>query len=135
MLEAVAGPAPNRERVARDQTALGRWRLLAGQEESLRTHADAEAATEISFYLVVPFVASPGATRAVVETVKRCVGRSRGRACSPRAAVRRVGVRLRAWRAGIEWSLNVRCEPRVVAALDAALSAIHPERAVGAPVR
>ena len=39
-----------------ESLALSRWRLYAGMEQSLRLHADEQAAVETSFYVVCPHV-------------------------------------------------------------------------------
>ena len=58
-VEACAGPPPSGDRGARDRLALSRWRLHAALEESLRLHADSQAAVEVNHYLVVPFASAP----------------------------------------------------------------------------
>jgi adenylylsulfate kinase-like enzyme len=55
-VEVCAGPAPSDEVPARDALSLSRWRLHAALEESLRQHADSQAAVEVNQYVVVPFL-------------------------------------------------------------------------------
>jgi hypothetical protein len=60
-IEACAGLPPSRESAACDPLSSSRWRLYAALEESLRLHADSQAAGEVSHYVVVPFY--PASTR------------------------------------------------------------------------
>jgi hypothetical protein len=69
-VEACAGPAPT-ERGARDPLALSRWRLHAALEESLRLHADSQAAVEINHYVVVPFLPRQPVARAALAYWRR----------------------------------------------------------------
>jgi hypothetical protein len=70
-VEACAGPPPSREKGARDALALSRWRLHAALEESLRLHADSQAAVEVSHYLVVPFLPRQQVARAALAYWRR----------------------------------------------------------------
>ena len=70
-VEASAGPAPTRDHPARDPMALARWRLYAAMEESLRLHADEQAATEVSAYVVVPFLPRQSVARAALAWARR----------------------------------------------------------------
>ena len=70
-VEACAGPAPTREQGARDPLALSRWRLHAALEESLRLHADSQAAVEVNHYLVVPFLPRQHVARAALAYWRR----------------------------------------------------------------
>jgi hypothetical protein len=70
-VEACAGPPPNREIPARDPLSLSRWRLYAALEESLRFHADSQAAVEVNHYLVVPFLPRQHAARAALGYWRR----------------------------------------------------------------
>ncbi|MGN6167991.1 MAG: hypothetical protein ACTHQQ_07435, partial [Solirubrobacteraceae bacterium] len=70
-VEACAGVFPTRETPARDPLALSRWRLYAALEESLRLHADAQAAVEINHYLVVPFLPRQHAARGALSYWRR----------------------------------------------------------------
>ena len=70
-VQACAGPAPARETAARDPLALSRWRLYAALEESLRLHADSQAAVEVSHYLVVPFLPRQHVARAALACWRR----------------------------------------------------------------
>jgi len=70
-VQASAGRAPAGDRPARDPLALARWRLYAAMEESLRLHADDQAATEISAYVVVPFLPRQSVARAALAWAQR----------------------------------------------------------------
>jgi hypothetical protein len=70
-VEASAGPAPTRDHPARDPLALARWRLYAAMEESLRLHADEQAATEVSAYVVVPFLPRQSVAHAALAWARR----------------------------------------------------------------
>ena len=70
-VEACAGPAPTRDHGARDPLALSRWRLHAAPEESLRLHADNQAAVEVNHYLVVPFLPRQHVARAAFAYWRR----------------------------------------------------------------
>src|SRR3954452_15970522 len=72
-VEACAGPAPTSERAARDATALSRWRLEGAMEDSLRRHADDQAAVEFDAYVIVPHVPRQGDARAVLAGLGRGV--------------------------------------------------------------
>ena len=68
-VQASAGPVPTA--ADGDRLALARWRLYAGMEESLRLHADAQAAVQVSSYLVVPLVPRQSVARAALAWAKR----------------------------------------------------------------
>ncbi len=70
-VQACAGPPPTREIGARDALALSRWRLHAALEESLRLHADSQAAVEVNHYLVVPFLPRQHVARAALAYWRR----------------------------------------------------------------
>jgi TraG P-loop domain len=70
-VKACAGPPPSRETRARDPLALSRWRLHAALEESLRLHADSQAAVEVNHYLVVPFLPRQHVARAALAYWRR----------------------------------------------------------------
>ena len=70
-VEACAGPPPRGDRGARDRLALSRWRLHAALEESLRLHADSQAAVEVNHYLVVPFLPRQHIARAALAYWRR----------------------------------------------------------------
>jgi hypothetical protein len=70
-VQACAGPAPSRESGARDALALSRWRLYAAVEESLRLHADGQAAVEVNHYLVVPFLPRQHVARVALACWRR----------------------------------------------------------------
>ena len=70
VLGARCRPALGRRRAAsaaaRDPLALSRWRLHAALEESLRLHADSQAAVEVNHYVVVPFLPRQHVARAAL---------------------------------------------------------------------
>ena len=70
-VQASAGPAPGSEQPARDPMALAQWRLYAALEESLRLHADEQAAVQVSAYVVVPYLPRQTAARAALAWVRR----------------------------------------------------------------
>jgi len=70
-VEACAGPPPTIETAARDPLALSRWRLYAALEESLRLHADSQAAVEVNHYVVVPFLPRQHVARAALAYARR----------------------------------------------------------------
>ena len=70
-VEASAGPAPGREQVDRDHPGLAQWRLHAAMEESLRLHADANAAVQVRCYVVAPILPRQNAARAALAWAKR----------------------------------------------------------------
>jgi hypothetical protein len=70
-VEASAGPVPAREQSQASPMALAQWRLYAAMEESLRLHADEQAATEVSAYVVVPFMPRQTVARAALAWVLR----------------------------------------------------------------
>jgi adenylylsulfate kinase-like enzyme len=69
-VESCAGPPPNRD-TFREDLVLSRWRLFAALEESLRLHADGQAAVEVSHYVVVPFLPRQHVTRAALAYWRR----------------------------------------------------------------
>jgi len=70
-VQASAGPVPTREQSGARPLALAQWRLYAAMEESLRLHADEQAATEVSAYVVVPFMPRQTVARAALAWVRR----------------------------------------------------------------
>jgi hypothetical protein len=66
-VEAWSGLPPDVGRPAEDELALSRWRLYAAMEESLRLHADHEAAMQLRAYVVVPYVPGRPASAALRE--------------------------------------------------------------------
>jgi hypothetical protein len=70
-VQASAGPPPTHDAPARDLLALARWRLYAALEESLRLHADNQAAVEVNHYLVVPFLPRQHLARAALAYWRR----------------------------------------------------------------
>jgi type IV secretory system conjugative DNA transfer VirD4/TraG family protein len=65
-----AGAVPSAARPARDDLALSRWRLYAAMEESLRLHADHQAAMQLSAYVVIPYVPGRYSARALMQLVR-----------------------------------------------------------------
>lgn len=65
-----AGPMPEATRPARDELALSRWRLYAAMEESLRMHADQQAAMQLSAYVVIPYAPGRYSARALMQLVR-----------------------------------------------------------------
>jgi hypothetical protein len=65
-----AGPAPTAEQNGHDALAVDRWRLYAAMEQSLRLHADAQAAVRTSAYLIVPYVPVQRGARALGAGLK-----------------------------------------------------------------
>jgi hypothetical protein len=70
-VEACAGPPPHGDRGARNRLAMSRWRLHAALEESLRLHADSQAAVEVNHYLVVPVLPRQHIARAALAYWRR----------------------------------------------------------------
>jgi adenylylsulfate kinase-like enzyme len=70
-VEACAGPPPTRDAPLGDRLRLSRWRLFAALEESLRLHADGQAAVEVSHYVVVPFLPRQHVARAALAYWRR----------------------------------------------------------------
>ena len=66
-----AGPPPTRERPPRDPMALAQWRLYAALEESIRLHADEQAAVHVSAYVVAPFVPRQSVRQAALAWARR----------------------------------------------------------------
>lgn len=84
-VEAVVGPPPVRGQVAQDPTAVSRWRLCAGMEESLRQHADEQAASQFAAYVVVPYVPPQRHARALPAGPRQAPAGSAGArpGCAP----------------------------------------------------
>ena len=68
-VHASAGPVPTVD--DGDGLALARWRLYAAMEESLRMHADAQAAVQVSCYVVAPLVPRQSVARAALAWARR----------------------------------------------------------------
>jgi hypothetical protein len=68
-VEAWAGPPPAADRLAVEPRALSRWRLYAAMEESLRMHADEQAAVWMRAYVVVPYVPKRGVAGQLSRTL------------------------------------------------------------------
>ena len=69
-VETCAGPPPGRAATS-DSLSRSRWRLYASLEESLRLHADNQAAVEVTHYVVVPFVPRQHVARAALAYARR----------------------------------------------------------------
>ena len=54
-----------------DPMALAQWRLYAAMEESLRLHADRQAAVQVSCYVVVPFLPRQSVAKAALAWARR----------------------------------------------------------------
>jgi hypothetical protein len=74
-VEHFAGHAPTAERNGHDPLALDRWRLYAAMEQSLRLHADTQAAVRTSAYLVVPYLPAQRGARALASGLRSARGR------------------------------------------------------------
>jgi hypothetical protein len=71
-VERWAGPPPARGALnGTDPLALDRWRLYAAMEESLRLHADDQAAVQLNAYIVVPFLPTESNAAAVLAGLRR----------------------------------------------------------------
>ncbi len=70
-VQITAGPPPTREGSPQGPLALSRWRLHAAFEESLRLHADSQAAVEVNHYVVVPFLPRQQTARAALAYAGR----------------------------------------------------------------
>jgi hypothetical protein len=81
-----AGEPPGVDQPARDPLALSRWRLYGAMEESLRMHADDQAAVEFDAYVVVPYVPRRPVGR---EVLRGMLPRRRSRLPSSRCPCRR----------------------------------------------
>ena len=68
-VQASAGAVP--ERANADPMALAQWRLYAAMEESLRLHADRQAAVQVSCYVVVPFLPRQSVAKAALAWARR----------------------------------------------------------------
>jgi len=58
-----------------DPLAVSRWRLYAAMEESLRQHADEQAAVQTSFYVVCPYLPVRGQRHALIREIRSRRGR------------------------------------------------------------
>jgi hypothetical protein len=65
-----AGEPPSPEQPVTDALALSRWRLYAAMEESLRLHADHQAAVQFDAYVVVPYIPSAQSARAILNELR-----------------------------------------------------------------
>jgi hypothetical protein len=65
-----AGDPPVGGKQARDALALSRWRLYSAMEESLRLHADHQAAVRTDAYVVVPYVPDARSARALLQGLR-----------------------------------------------------------------
>ncbi len=88
-VQASAGPPPDRERGARDEVALSQWRLYAALEQSLRAHADRQAAMQVDHYVIVPFSPRDRDARATLAWARGRTALPGGRLTRALAAHRR----------------------------------------------
>jgi hypothetical protein len=58
-----------------DPLAVSRWRLYAAMEESLRQHADEQAAVQTSFYVVCPYLPLRGTRQDLLREIRTRRGR------------------------------------------------------------
>ncbi|HET6507064.1 MAG TPA: hypothetical protein VFG42_09755 [Baekduia sp.] len=65
-----AGEPPAKGKPAQDPLSLSRWRLYAAMEESLRLHADHQAAVRTDAYVVVPHVPDERSARQLLAALK-----------------------------------------------------------------
>lgn len=65
-----AGEPPTRDSTPDTPLALDRWRLYAGMEDSLRLHADHQAAMQLNCYIVVPFVPNQDSATALFKELR-----------------------------------------------------------------
>jgi TraG P-loop domain len=74
-VSAWAGPSPTFDEPPVDGVALSRWRLYAAMEESLRLHADDEAAMRTTAYIVVSYLPKPTGPGDVSAELRRLLNR------------------------------------------------------------
>jgi hypothetical protein len=74
-VSAWSGDPPGPHQPARDDVALSRWRLFAGMEESLRLHADDQAAVQFNAYVVVPYIPGRQSARDLLHELRRGRGK------------------------------------------------------------
>jgi TraG P-loop domain len=72
-----SGEYPVNGQAARDGLALSRWRLNAAMEESLRLHADDQAAVQLNAYVVVPYFPNGASARGLLNELRPGKGRLR----------------------------------------------------------
>ncbi|MGA2014790.1 MAG: hypothetical protein ABSH51_30280, partial [Solirubrobacteraceae bacterium] len=70
-VQASAGPVPTPAQPAGGEVGLAQWRLYAAMEESLRLHADEQAAVQVSCYVVVPYLPRQHVARAALAWARR----------------------------------------------------------------
>lgn len=70
-VEWCAGPPPEPSALnGHDPLGVDRWRLYAAMEQSLRLHADEQAAVQLNAYVVVPFLPSERSTAALLAGLR-----------------------------------------------------------------
>jgi TraG P-loop domain len=74
-VSAWAGPPPTAASDAVDGNALSRWRLYAAMEESLRLHADDQAAMRTTAYIVLSYQQRHAGPSDLREELRRTMGR------------------------------------------------------------
>ncbi|MCA1697403.1 MAG: hypothetical protein LC790_00245 [Actinobacteria bacterium] len=100
-----AGEPPGPERPAPDELSLSRWRLYAAMEESLRLHADDQAAVELGCYVVCPYLPASRPARALLSQLRPGASRL------PSAALERdVKAHRRAVRESLAYTDSLRSE-------------------------
>jgi hypothetical protein len=102
---AFAGEAPVRGQPAADPLALSRWRMYAAMEESLRVHADHQAAVQFNAYVVVPYLPKGHLARTVMQEL-----RPRRRRLPASVLERRLADHRRAVREGLAHVETIRSE-------------------------
>lgn len=65
-----AGEPPGPDQPPRDALSLSRWRLSAAMEESLRLHADDQAAVQFNAHVVVPYLPGERKARALLRQLR-----------------------------------------------------------------
>jgi hypothetical protein len=100
-----AGPPPTGVALQGDSLALDRWRLYGAMEESLRLHADDQAAMELNAYIVVPFLPSTSGAAELLAAIRR------SRSKLPTAALERdLRTHLRAARESLAVTESIRAD-------------------------
>jgi hypothetical protein len=88
-----------------DPLAVSRWRLYAAMEESLRQHADEQAAVQTSFYVVCPYLPARGQRHALIREIRSRRGKL------PSAPLKRtLKVHRRATRESLAFTESMRSE-------------------------
>ena len=88
-----------------DALAVSRWRLYGAMEESLRLHADEQAAVQRDFYVICPYLPARGTRQELAQALL-----PRRRAMSRTSLVRDLKTHRRAARASLAFTEGVRSE-------------------------